>query len=66
MSTTASTSSAQPVSIEKIQEAMRELRDRKQPTEWMLFSPDGKMWKGSPEDLFRALAPYHPLLKGIL
>lgn len=63
--TTASTSTQQPVSLETMLHAMREIDLLPKNTEWMLVSPDGRMWKGEPTELLKVLMPHHPLLKGI-
>lgn len=62
--TTATTGPMQPVSLEKIHQVVRELELVPRLTEWVLCSPDGKMWKGKPEELLQVLMPHHPLLKG--
>lgn len=63
MNTTASTIGVQPVSLEKMRQVMLELELTTRPTEWLLCSPDGKMWNGKPEELLQVLMPHHPLLK---
>ena len=32
-------------------------------TDWMLVSPDGRIWKGDVTKLFAVLAQHHPMLK---
>jgi hypothetical protein len=45
-------------------EALTALESRKPATEWVLISPDGRMWKTEDvRELFAVLAPHHPLLK---
>lgn len=66
MSDTASTSVIEPLSLDRMRQVMEELKFFRHPTEWMLISPDGKMWKANPEELLKVLRPHHPLLKGTL
>ena len=33
------------------------------PTEWMLVSPNGDMYKGTPEEMISVLMPHHHLMK---
>lgn len=64
MTTTASTGDMQPVSLEAIQRAMREIDLLPRNKEWMLIDPNGNMWKT--EDvakLMGVLATHHPLLR---
>lgn len=51
--TTARTSPAPAASLHMIEAMRAELG--KQPTEWMLFSPDGRMWTGDQRAMARVL-----------
>ena len=66
-STTASTGNMRPATLEEIRSAvqmMKEIRGEV-PIEWLLVAPDGRAWKGQPEELMRVLFPLHPLMKGL-
>lgn len=63
MNTSANTGTTQEVSLEKMTAAMREIGLLAMPTEWVLLSPDGRMWKGDPAKLLQVLMPHHPLLQ---
>ena len=46
--------------LEKVVDAVKTLQPD---NDWMLASPDGRVWKGKPDKLLQVLIPYHPLLK---
>lgn len=62
MTTTATTENMKSITIADLERAMREIDLLPKNTDWMLASPDGRAWKGKPEDLLRVLAQHHPLL----
>lgn len=62
---TSGTSTNRPlveISPEKIHKAMQDVGLIPRPNKWILLSPEGVMWKGSPEELLAVLIPHHPLL----
>lgn len=59
----ASTTGAKSLSIADIERVMREIDLLPKETDWMLAAPDGRCWKGKPEQLLAILLPHHPLLK---
>lgn len=61
---TASTQSVPFLTLDDIKKAEAEFR-KFQANEWMLVSPTGAMYKGSPLELLRVLLPHHPLLRGL-
>lgn len=61
--TTAHTGCQTTITLEDLKRAMREIDLLPRPTEWVLVSPDGKVWKAEPWDLLKVLMPYHPLFK---
>lgn len=63
MTGTVSTGGQQPVTLEAMMRAMREVDLVAQPTEWTLIAPDGRVWRGDVQHMFMVLAPHHPLLK---
>lgn len=60
---TTTTGGTQPVPIDVMLRAMQELKLSPRPAEWVLISPYGQTWRGSPQDLFPVLVAHHPLLK---
>jgi len=46
--------------IKNVEETLKQLRMN---SEWMLVSPNGKLYKGSVDYMFSILAPHHSLLK---
>lgn len=61
---TASTQSAQFLTLDDIKKAEDEFR-KFQANQWMLVTPSGAMYKGSPLELLQILLPHHPLLRGL-
>ena len=62
--TTKDTSTATTLGTKEISlSAMQEVELLATPTDWILLSPDGKVWKGDPLKLLQVLMPHHPLLK---
>lgn len=52
-----------PLTLDQLERAMREVDLLPKNDEWMLVSPDGKVWRGDVQHIFMVLAPHHPLLK---
>ncbi len=52
-----------PLTLDQMERAMREVGPLPASNEWMLISPDGKVWRGDVQHIFMVLAPHHPLLK---
>lgn len=61
--TTQSNNAPKSLTLDDIQKAVDAIEALPKPTEWMLASPDGRFWKGKPEELLNVLMPHHPLLK---
>ena len=61
---TASTNTSPPPRLDDLKEMERVMKELA-PSAWMLLSPDGRAWKGKPEELLQVLMPHHPLLKGL-
>ncbi len=53
----------QPVSIETLKKAMKELELLPKPDQWLVVDPHGRMYKGDVEQMTRVLLAQHPLLK---
>jgi hypothetical protein len=53
---------SETLSINSLDALKRELASLNKNAEWMLVSPDGKMYKGTPQDMMRMLIPFHPLM----
>ncbi len=60
---TVTTAGAIEVSLTAMTAAMQEIGLLAMPTDWILLSPDGQVWKGDPMKLLQVLMPHHPLLK---
>lgn len=52
----------QPVSVETMRRAMQEIDLLTKPDQWILVDPQGRMYKGTVEQMTRLLAQHHPLL----
>lgn len=64
LTATASTHDVQAVSLETLQQAMREIDQLPTNKDWVLIDPDGNCWKTDDiAKLMSILAPHHPLLK---
>jgi hypothetical protein len=62
MSSTATCGATTPLpTLDELQAAINKIPPMD--TDWMLVSPDGRMWKGDIAKLFSVLAQHHPLLK---
>ncbi len=59
--TTTATTALEEVSLEKMTAAMQKIGLLAMPTDWVLLSPDGQMWRGEPMKLLQVLLQYHPL-----
>ena len=46
-----------------LDDLLKTLEKLKPNDEWWLAAPDGRVWKGRPEELLQVLLPHHPLLK---
>jgi hypothetical protein len=58
---TASTGSATTLTLESLNAALAKLPPRN--TEWMLISPEGHVYKGDVQTMFRVLAPHHSVVQ---
>lgn len=54
-STTAAVNISKPMSLEEMVKAMEEARAMFKPPEWVLITPDGRMFKGAQREVARAL-----------
>lgn len=63
MNRTTTTGETKPFSINEILKAKAALESNILEADWILVSPNGIAYSGSPQDLIIVLAPYHPLLK---
>jgi hypothetical protein len=61
----ATTGNVTVLSIADIEKVMRDIDLLPKNTDWFLMSPDGRAWKGKPEEMLLILMPYHPLLRGM-
>jgi hypothetical protein len=61
--TTSTTGLAKSFTLKDVEEAARLIQSLPVNIEWMLVSPEGKVWKGKPMDLLPVLAQHHPLLQ---
>lgn len=59
--TTAATNSTPLPTLDELQAAINQIPPID--TDWILASPDGRMWKGDIAKLFSILAQHHPLMK---
>lgn len=50
------------LSIKSINDLKREITSLNAKAEWMLVSPNGQMYKGTPQDMMRVLIPFHPIM----
>lgn len=53
----------QPVSLETLTRAMQEIDLLPKPDQWILIDPQGRMYKGTVEQMTRLLVQEHPLLR---
>lgn len=60
---TSTTNAPKTLTLDDIQKAVDQVEAFKVGTDWILGAPDGRVWKGNPEQLLQVLMPYHPLLK---
>jgi len=51
------------ITLADIQKAKDLINSMPAKQEWVLVSPDGRVWKGTADELMLALSPYHSLLK---
>jgi hypothetical protein len=63
MTYTTSNGAMSPLTLDQMERAMREVGLLPASNEWMLISPDGRVWRGDVQRIFMVLAPHHPLLK---
>ena len=63
MDGTASTGNMQPVSIETLLNAMREIDMLPKHDQWIIVDPQGRMHKGTVEQVLPVLTSAHPLFK---
>jgi len=60
---TATTFTTRPVSVAGMEQAMREIGLLPKQTDWVLVSPEGRVWKGDLPHVFSVLVAHHPLFK---
>ena len=61
--TTATATSLEPVNIETVPNAMREIEFLQELDQWIVIDPQGRMYKGKVEEVTRVLLAEHPLMK---
>lgn len=61
---TTSNGTMRPLTVTEMRRIQHELSDLLPPVtaQWTLIAPDGRVWRGSVQQVFQALAPYHPIL----
>lgn len=52
-----------PVSVETLTRAMREINLLPKPDQWLVVDPQGRMYKGTVEQMTRVLVQAHPLMR---
>jgi hypothetical protein len=52
----------EPITIERIREALTVLSELPENKEWIIVSPDGQMYKGEFDKVFPVFMRHHPLL----
>jgi hypothetical protein len=62
---TSANPNAHSLSLDELERVVKDLEKLMLPDEWMLMSPDGRVWKGDVQKLILVLAPHHPLLAGV-
>ena len=63
MNGTSTIGSFKPITVEELKRVMQEIDLLPKLEDWILAAPDGRVFKGKPEELLQVLMPYHPLLK---
>ena len=65
LTTTGSTGLGQkPLTLDDILDAMEKIKKMPRPLkEWIVISPDGRMYRGEAQDVIRPLIEAHPLMK---
>ena len=53
----------QPVSVETLTRAMQEIDLLPKPNQWIVIYPQGRMYKGTVEQMTRLLVNEHPLMR---
>lgn len=53
----------QPVSVETLTRAMQEIGLLPKPDQWIVIDPQGRMYKGTVEQMTRLLVREHPLMR---
>lgn len=61
--TTQSANAPKAFTLDDVKKAAALIESLPKQTDWMLAAPDGRIWKGKPEELLNVLMPHHPLLK---
>jgi hypothetical protein len=52
-----------PVSVETLKQAMQEIDMLPKLDQWIVMDPQGRMYKGTVEQMTRLLVQYHPLMR---
>jgi hypothetical protein len=60
---TATTVDMKPVSLETLTRAMQEIDLLPKPDQWIVVDPQGRMYKGTVEQVLPVLTAAHPLFK---
>lgn len=55
--------STQEVSVAALEQAMREIGLLTKPDQWLLIDPQGRMYRGTVEQMLAVLVRQHPLMR---
>lgn len=61
--TSSTTGDMKPVSLETLTRAMQEIDLLPKPDQWIVIDPQGRMYKGTVEQMTRLLVQEHPLMR---